>query len=194
MRRRADVIERVAGDQRQRGLGGCFEHADIVRVHDLQRLHLIFERPAQRGEDDFVVHADVSQRPEKRVAMRGHRNVARPARHWRRRQVTRGAGKYAVIVALVNHYADSQPRNLQTAHKIVPVQPGRSRHRSYRRRSFLFLTQPAAEDVTLIGLIHHGAGAAPDVPIEKRETSDEEDRFGNPPPEAPHFFASAPLV
>jgi hypothetical protein len=107
--------------------------------------------------------------------------------------MTRGAGKYVVIVTLVNHHADSQPRNFQTAHKIVTVQPRRSRRWNNRRR-LLFLAQLATEEVILIGLIHHCTGPTPDVPIEQRETRDEENRFGNAPPEAPHFFASASLV
>jgi hypothetical protein len=126
--------------------------------------------------------------------MSGHCDVARPSRQWRRRQVTSGAGKHAMIVTLVNHHADSQPWNLQTAHQIVTVQPRWGGRRSNRRRSFLFLPQPSAENVILIRLIHHGPGAAPDVPIEQRETRDEKSRFGNAPPEALHFFASAPLV
>jgi hypothetical protein len=175
-------------------LGRGFEHADVIRLHDLQRLHLIFERPAQGGKEDSVVHPYVLQRPKKRVAMRGNRDIARPARHRRRRHVTSGAGEHAMIVTLVNHYADSQPWNLQPADKIVSAQPRRGGRRNNRRRSFLFLTQLAAEEVILIGLIRHGTGAAPDVPIEQRETRDEENRFGDAPPEALHFIASAPLV
>src|SRR3954470_7030308 len=79
----ADEIERIAGDERQRGLVRGVEHVDPGRRYDGHAAHDEALHAGSHPQLDDVVHGDVFQRAEEAVAMPGDARVA--ARAGRRR-------------------------------------------------------------------------------------------------------------
>src|ERR1039458_9166746 len=71
-----DVVERITGDQGKDLIFGGSQHSDIVGPHDAGRDDAITELAEQGGEGNHVVAADVSQWPEKRVAVPGNADVS----------------------------------------------------------------------------------------------------------------------
>src|ERR1035441_9268010 len=70
-----DEVERITGDQGKNLIFGGSQHGDIVGPHDAGGDDAVTELTEQRGEGNHVVVADVSQGPEKRVAVSGNADV-----------------------------------------------------------------------------------------------------------------------
>src|ERR1039458_1424741 len=67
-----DEVERITGDQGKNLIFGGSQHGDIVGPHDAGGDDAVTELAEQGGEGNHVVVADVSQWPEKRVAVPGN--------------------------------------------------------------------------------------------------------------------------
>jgi len=73
-------VERIAGDQGQDFIGAGIQHRHIMWVHHPGGHDAITVLAQQRGERNGVVPLDVSQGPEKGVAVPGNANIARMSR------------------------------------------------------------------------------------------------------------------
>src|ERR1017187_532309 len=78
-----DEVERITGDQGKNLIFGGSQHGDIVGPHDAGGDDAVTELAEQGGEGNRVVPADVSQWPEKRVAVPGNADVSRLSRKCR---------------------------------------------------------------------------------------------------------------
>src|SRR6185295_19670636 len=89
--RRADEIERIAGDQRQRPDRGGIENRDILRVDNPRPFDPIDLVDANRFELDDITGTDVFQAAEVPVTMSGNARVAVRTRPRRLIDVTEAA-------------------------------------------------------------------------------------------------------
>ena len=122
-----DVVERITGDQGKNLVFGGTQHGDIVGPHDGGGDDAVTELTEQGGEGNHVVVADVSQWPEKRVAVSGNADVSLLSRKRRT----------AVSVTISNHRARTHARwrgrgRWATATP-MPIKPG-SRPLNPRRK------------------------------------------------------------
>src|SRR5688500_3410170 len=72
----SDVVERIAGDQREQGLRSLLEYRHVIGRHDRRFGHAIAVFGARGAEANLVADFDVSQRAEEAVAVAGNRAVA----------------------------------------------------------------------------------------------------------------------
>lgn len=76
VRRGAYVVERVAGDERERGFRRRVEDGYLGWRHDAGVADDVGEVAVRSGDANVIAGADVLQRPEEGVAMGGKRDVA----------------------------------------------------------------------------------------------------------------------
>lgn len=76
----ADVIERIAGHQRDRRLFGVGERRRVGRVDDLDARDPIAMQLQPGADLDEIAATNVFQRPEESVAMTRNAEVAAPVR------------------------------------------------------------------------------------------------------------------
>jgi hypothetical protein len=67
LRCRADVIERIRGDERERLAGGWIQDTDISRVDDSGSLDHVLENIARSGDGDAIARAEL-RNPRKKVS------------------------------------------------------------------------------------------------------------------------------
>ena len=118
-RRRTDVVERVTGDERQCVSVERAKHRHIRRLDNLRIAHLVFEIAAGGLHRQAIADADVSQRTEQTVAVRGDGTVARLPRQRRIRQVAHRHVERLLIVARHDRRQDSQPWDVQQRQDVV---------------------------------------------------------------------------
>src|SRR6476660_3381035 len=75
-RRRADEVERIAGDQRQRSRGRGIEHGDILRVDNPRSFDTVHFGPVERFQLDGITRSDVFQDAKETVTVPGNACVA----------------------------------------------------------------------------------------------------------------------
>jgi hypothetical protein len=80
LRRRADVVERIARHECQRRIRCLIEHPHGVGLHDVGSLHVVMEYPVLGRHANLVVGIDVTQLAKEGVAMPGEADVAVLAR------------------------------------------------------------------------------------------------------------------
>ena len=73
---RADVVERIAGDQRQAGARRGIQHPQLVWLDNHLPNDAVTKRPAPCGETDFITWLNAPKRPEKGVTMSGQGGVS----------------------------------------------------------------------------------------------------------------------
>src|ERR1700693_4555529 len=76
----ANEVERITGDQGKAFVRAGLQHFDVGWTYYPGGDHAIAVRAEQSGEGDYVVPLNVSQRPEKRVAVAGNTHVPGLAR------------------------------------------------------------------------------------------------------------------
>ena len=75
-RRRTDVVERIAGDQRQRRSRRSIQHPQLVWLDNRVANDAVSKRPALCGEADFITCLNAPKRPKKGVTMSGQGGVS----------------------------------------------------------------------------------------------------------------------
>jgi hypothetical protein len=116
LRRVADVVEGIAGNQRQQVRAGWREHAQIVGLDNPRLTHPIAEISVQRAHAQLVAHPNVLQRPEQTIPMRRKCTVPPLPRLGRIRQVPDTQVQRRGTVARHDGRRDRQTRNLQQPH------------------------------------------------------------------------------
>src|SRR5580704_2285891 len=81
--RRTNQIKWVTRDQREGGLGGRSQNAQVIGIDDLHPIHLIAKQRRRRLKLNFVCGTDVFQVAEESVTVPGNYNV--PRFSWKRR-------------------------------------------------------------------------------------------------------------
>ncbi len=76
IRRWADEVERITGDQRQDLMSIRLQNRNVGRTHDFRRRHAVAIFARQGSNRDHVVPPDVSQRTEQRIAVAGNPDIA----------------------------------------------------------------------------------------------------------------------
>jgi hypothetical protein len=175
LRRRADVIERVAGDERQHVLRFGFEHREIGRHHDVRVLHLVQHLAVRRLHTDLVADADVAERAELLIAMRRDRAVAFFPGPRRIGQMSCRSVEGIARIALDDGGGNAEPRDLEQSdqvrsHRRVLDRGGRDLERRFDGRARFLLGvggirhretvvphtgEPDDEERTLEGSQHH---------------------------------------
>src|SRR5678815_3295690 len=76
VRSSADEVERITGHQGQDLSAGGIENFNVLWAYDLRGHYAILIHTLQRGERNYIVHPDVSQRPEESIAVRRDTHIA----------------------------------------------------------------------------------------------------------------------
>jgi hypothetical protein len=102
LRRRPDVVEGIARDERQHVRAGWRKHRQIVRGDDFRISHRITQVAASCAHPHDVADTDVSKRTEEPIPMPRNRAVARLPRMRRIGEMSRSSQQSSFIIA-VNH-------------------------------------------------------------------------------------------
>ena len=113
LRRWADIIERIAGDQRERPSRRWIEHRYVLRVDDPGPFDAIDFLPSKRFELDGIFGPDVLQASKEPVAVPGDSGVAIRPRQCRVVDVTHGAVEREVVGAQQDRHLEANLRDAQ---------------------------------------------------------------------------------
>jgi hypothetical protein len=119
LRRGADVIKRVARDERERVFRRLRQHREVCRPDDVRVLDAIAQLAARGVHEHVVTDADVTERPKKAVAVPRDRTVAGFPRSRRVGQMSRSAAQRRAVVALHDGRRQSQPGNFEQCDEIA---------------------------------------------------------------------------
>src|ERR1039457_6724593 len=119
----------MTGDQGKDLVYAGIQHPDIGWTYYLGGHDAITVLAEQRGERNDVVLPDVSQRPEKRVAVPGNANVPRLSRKRRAGNMASRAAQSESVHAFDDDYREAETRNLNAAKQAA----GHGRRRGFRR-------------------------------------------------------------
>ncbi len=121
LRRGTDVVEGVAGDQRECGLTSGFEDPHVVGLNDPRRLDGVAVRRCRRRDPDQVAFADSPEPAEHPVPMARQRDIAHRTGHSTARDVTGGERKREVVISFHDHRLDPNPRDCDPTERIPDV-------------------------------------------------------------------------
>ena len=76
VRRKADIVERVAGDEGQHRFGGLIQHTDVQWVRDKNFAHFELLYAVVPAQLDDVADHQVFQGTEKAVSVGGNNDIA----------------------------------------------------------------------------------------------------------------------
>jgi len=110
--RGSDEIERIAGHKRQEIGVRVREHLHIRRIDDFGRAHAVQIGTVEGRHGDFVVPADVAQRPEKSVAMSCDGDISLLPGQGRAGNMPYRSPQSPCIDAFLNHCIETDSWNL----------------------------------------------------------------------------------
>jgi hypothetical protein len=112
--RRANEVEWITGDQRQRGTRRGVQHPEFFWVDDGVARHPISIISPRCREADVITHAYTSERTKERVSMTGQGSVSLLPRKRCIRQMADRDLQRVLVVSLSNDSRESDSRNLET--------------------------------------------------------------------------------
>lgn len=109
----ADVIKRIARDERQHVLGFRLEHGEVTGSHDVRVLDLVNQLTVRCMHAQLIAHANVPQRTKQPVAVGRDGAVSSFPRPRRVRQMAGRAVQRRGVVSLDDGRRHAKPRDLE---------------------------------------------------------------------------------